>query len=79
MTVSTSLYEPPSFLERTIENGARIGTNCGQADKLNTLIKAAGIDDVEPIWTSLFAKVRTSHIIKMERSALVANDGDTGS
>lgn len=29
-----------------------------QADKLNTLIKAAKIIDVEPIWTSLFAKVR---------------------
>ncbi|TQS33516.1 hypothetical protein Golomagni_06136 [Golovinomyces magnicellulatus] len=26
------------------------------ADKLQTLIKAAGIDDVEPIWSSLFAK-----------------------
>lgn len=31
-----------------------------QADKLQTLIKAAGIADVEPIWTSLFAKVHTS-------------------
>lgn len=30
----------------------------GQADKLQTLIKAAGIVDVEPIWTSIFAKVR---------------------
>jgi hypothetical protein len=29
-----------------------------QADKLQTLIKAAKIDDVEPIWCSLFAKVR---------------------
>jgi hypothetical protein len=29
-----------------------------QADKLNTLIKAAKIEDVEPIWSSLFAKVR---------------------
>jgi len=29
------------------------------ADKLQTIIKAAKIDDVEPIWTSLFAKVRT--------------------
>ncbi|CCX31888.1 50S ribosomal protein LP1 [Pyronema domesticum] len=26
------------------------------ADKLNTLIKAAGVADVEPIWASLFAK-----------------------
>lgn len=29
-----------------------------QADKLQTLITAAKIADVEPIWTSLFAKVR---------------------
>ena len=29
-----------------------------QADKLQTLIKAAGVEDVEPIWTQLFAKVR---------------------
>ncbi|KAG5979448.1 60S acidic ribosomal protein P1 [Claviceps digitariae] len=26
------------------------------ADKLQALIKAAGIQDVEPIWTSIFAK-----------------------
>jgi large subunit ribosomal protein LP1 len=26
------------------------------ADKLQTLIKAAGVEDVEPIWTTLFAK-----------------------
>ena len=30
-----------------------------QADKLNTLIKAAGVPDVEPIWATLFAKVQT--------------------
>lgn len=29
-----------------------------QADKLQTLIKAANVQDVEPIWTTLFAKVR---------------------
>lgn len=29
-----------------------------QADKLQTLIKAANVDDVEPIWATLFAKVR---------------------
>lgn len=28
-----------------------------QADKINTLIKAADVPDVEPIWASLFAKV----------------------
>jgi hypothetical protein len=31
-----------------------------QADKLQTLIKAAGVDEVEPIWTSLFAQVRVT-------------------
>jgi large subunit ribosomal protein LP1 len=30
-----------------------------QADKLQTLIKAAKVEEVEPIWTSIFAKVRT--------------------
>ena len=29
-----------------------------QADKLQTLIKAANVEDVEPIWATLFAKVR---------------------
>lgn len=33
-----------------------------QADKLQALIKAAKIEDVEPIWTSLFAKVRQTAI-----------------
>ena len=27
------------------------------ADKLTTIIKAAGVQDVEPIWSTLFAKV----------------------
>ena len=31
-----------------------------QADKLQTLIKAANVADIEPIWTSLFAKVRAT-------------------
>ena len=29
-----------------------------QADKLNTIITAAKIQDVEPIWATLFTKVR---------------------
>ena len=28
-----------------------------QADKLQTIIKAAKLDEVEPIWATLFAKV----------------------
>ena len=36
----------------------RLLTGITQADKIQTLIKAAGIIDVEPIWSSLFAKVR---------------------
>lgn len=31
---------------------------CLQSDKLQSLIKAAGVEEVEPIWTSIFAKVR---------------------
>lgn len=31
-----------------------------QSDKLQTLIKAAKVEEVEPIWTSIFAKVRNN-------------------
>ncbi|RYP02750.1 hypothetical protein DL764_005624 [Monosporascus ibericus] len=34
------------------------------ADKLQTLIKAANITDVEPIWTSLFAKALEGKDVK---------------
>ncbi|KIW67763.1 60S acidic ribosomal protein P1 [Phialophora macrospora] len=34
------------------------------ADKLNTLIKAAGIADVEPIWATLFAKALEGKDVK---------------
>ncbi|KAL0638493.1 60S acidic ribosomal protein P1 [Maublancomyces gigas] len=34
------------------------------ADKLNSLIKAAGCTDVEPIWTSLFAKALEGKDVK---------------
>jgi hypothetical protein len=53
MTVSISPYESPHAV-------ASIVTNEYQADKLQSLIKAAKIEEVEPIWTTLFAKVRTS-------------------
>ncbi|KAL9578076.1 MAG: hypothetical protein Q9212_005956 [Teloschistes hypoglaucus] len=33
-------------------------------DKLQTLIKAAGIDDVESIWTTLFAKALEGKNVK---------------
>jgi len=48
-----------SYLHEALPMGWHTNwTNYLQADKLQTLIKAAGVDDVEPIWTSLFAKVR---------------------
>ncbi|RPA77590.1 ribosomal protein 60S [Ascobolus immersus RN42] len=34
------------------------------ADKLQTLIKAAGVQDIEPIWTSLFAKALEGKDVK---------------
>ncbi|MCJ1476673.1 60S acidic ribosomal protein P1 [Lambiella insularis] len=34
------------------------------ADKLQTLIKAAKLDDVEPIWTTLFAKALEGKNVK---------------
>lgn len=35
-----------------------------QADKLNSLIKAAGVADVEPIWATLFAKALEGKDVK---------------
>jgi large subunit ribosomal protein LP1 len=35
-----------------------------QADKLNTLIKAANVSDVEPIWATLFAKALDGKDVK---------------
>lgn len=34
------------------------------AEKLQTLLKAAGIEDIEPIWTTLFAKALQGKDIK---------------
>ncbi|KAI9843263.1 MAG: 60S acidic ribosomal protein P1 [Thelocarpon superellum] len=34
------------------------------ADKLQTLIKAAKVDDIEPIWTTLFAKALDGKDVK---------------
>ncbi|KAK6839781.1 ribosomal protein 60S [Apiospora arundinis] len=44
------------------------------ADKLQTLIKAAGVADIEPIWTSLFAKALEGKDIK----ELLSNIGSGG-
>merc|ERR1711964_58679 len=44
------------------------------ADKLQTIIKAAKIDDVEPIWTSLFAKALEGKDVK----DLLLNVGSCG-
>ncbi len=38
------------------------------ADKLTTIIKAAGVQEVEPIWSTLFAKVSRLQVIWMRRS-----------
>lgn len=37
-----------------------------QSDKIQTLIKAANVLDVEPIWASLFAKVRNTEAAHIE-------------
>ncbi|KAH6696987.1 60s acidic ribosomal protein-domain-containing protein [Plectosphaerella plurivora] len=44
------------------------------ADKLQTLIKAAKVEDVEPIWTSLFAKALEGKDVK----DLLSNVGSGG-
>lgn len=54
-----------------------VETDIRQADKLLTLIKAAGIEDVEPIWTSLFAKVELSCRLDV-RLVLIIGIGSRG-
>ncbi|KAI9771332.1 MAG: 60S acidic ribosomal protein P1 [Geoglossum simile] len=49
------------------------------ADKLQTLIKAAKIDDVEPIWTSLFAKHTPQALEGKDVKDLLLNVGSGGS
>ncbi|OIW23465.1 ribosomal protein 60S [Coniochaeta ligniaria NRRL 30616] len=44
------------------------------ADKINTLIKAANVPDVEPIWASLFAKALEGKDVK----DLLSNVGSGG-
>lgn len=63
--VEITVREPPQGLVRKCA-GAEISihlreANCqSQSDKIQTLIKAANVADVEPIWASLFAKVRNT-------------------
>ncbi|KAI0913856.1 60s acidic ribosomal protein-domain-containing protein [Ustulina deusta] len=45
------------------------------ADKLQTLIKAAGVIDVEPIWTQLFAKALEGKDVKDLLSAVGSGGG----
>ncbi|RMZ83898.1 hypothetical protein DV737_g1451, partial [Chaetothyriales sp. CBS 132003] len=47
------------------------------ADKLSAIIKAAGISEVEPIWSTLFAKVRLP-LHDLERSQKEESDDDMG-
>jgi large subunit ribosomal protein LP1 len=42
-------------------------------DKLQTLLKAAGVEDVEPIWTTLFAKALEGKDIKDILTAVAAS------
>ncbi|KAF2967088.1 hypothetical protein GQX73_g6472 [Xylaria multiplex] len=45
------------------------------ADKLQTLIKAAGVIDVEPIWTQLFAKALEGKDVKDLLSSVGSGGG----
>ncbi|GAW13000.1 hypothetical protein ANO14919_023760 [Xylariales sp. No.14919] len=45
------------------------------ADKLQTLIKAAGVADVEPIWTQLFAKALDGKDVKDLLSSVGSGGG----
>lgn len=46
-----------------------------QPDKLQTIIKAANVEDVEPIWTTLFSKVQPTVI---GRDSAIANHTHPG-
>jgi large subunit ribosomal protein LP1 len=65
MTVSrllfAALYRTPSPSQ-----GTRLADEATilQADKLQTLVKAANVTDVEPIWASLFAKALEGKDVK---------------
>jgi large subunit ribosomal protein LP1 len=52
----------------------RILTIFSQSDKLQALIKAAGVEEVEPIWTSIFAKALEGKDVK----DLLVNVGSGG-
>ncbi|KAL2262458.1 hypothetical protein VTK26DRAFT_1242 [Humicola hyalothermophila] len=45
------------------------------ADKIQTIIKAAGVNDVEPIWSSLFAKALEGKDVKDLLSAIGQGGG----
>lgn len=62
MMVSISLYEAPAINERfATAQKEKHRLTIHKAEKLQTLITAAKVEGVEPIWTTLFAKVRFTH------------------
>ena len=61
MMVSISLYathDDEALRDCALEDEHTLTVH--KAEKLQTLITAAKIVDVEPIWTTLFAKVRNN-------------------
>lgn len=48
----------PTVSNQDALHSALLTVQSMQADKLQTLIKAANVEDFEPIWATLFAKVR---------------------
>jgi large subunit ribosomal protein LP1 len=55
-----SLYVDPS----NTRLGARTEADEKQADKITTILKAANLTEVEPIWASLFAKALEGKDVK---------------
>ena len=65
MMVLTSPYESPNIHEALCESALlkeEYRLTGIKAEKLQTLITAAKVADIEPIWTTLFAKVRTTQL-----------------
>ncbi|RMD44394.1 hypothetical protein DV735_g623, partial [Chaetothyriales sp. CBS 134920] len=46
------------------DEGIEISVSTAPAEKLSTIIKAAGIPEIEPIWSSLFAKALEGKDVK---------------
>ncbi|KAF2678260.1 hypothetical protein K458DRAFT_491316 [Lentithecium fluviatile CBS 122367] len=74
-TASTNKAETAVSYAALILADANVTIN---PDKLQALLKAANVDDVEPIWTTLFAKALEGKDIKDILTAVSTSGGEAG-